>query len=114
MGPRRSLPSWPGWVGEDILRLRSEQALPLWGCAGFYLVHGEFQGDQLGVLFAYVGQGVGAAGFCPGYLSGLQLNVRRGLAFEVAAQIEIRYSYDKVGAGVVVFGDDSARLQFKV
>jgi len=78
------------------------------------LISREFQGDELGVLFADVGQGVGAAGFCPGYLSGLQLNVRRGLAFEVAAQIEIRYSYDKVGAGVVVFGDDSARLQFKV
>jgi hypothetical protein len=84
------------------------------GLGWFLLSSREFQGDELGVLFADVGQGVGAAGFCPGYLSGLQLNVRRGLAFEVAAQIEIRYSYDKVGAGVVVFGDDSASLQFKV
>ena len=80
------------------------------GCGGYW----KFQGDQLGILFAYVGQGVGGAAFCPGYVSGFELNLRRALAFDVAAQIEIGHGYDQMRAGVMVFGDNSAGLQFEV
>ena len=90
-----------GWAGEDTC------PLGLWWLR-------KFQCDQLGVLFPDVGQGVGGAAFCPGYVSGLELNVGRALAFYVAAQIEIGHGYDQVGAGVMVFRDDSAGLQFEV
>ena len=52
--------------------------------------------------------------FCPGYVSGLELNLDWGFAFDVAAQIEIGYGYDQVGAGVMVFGQDAARLQLEL
>ena len=54
------------------------------------------------------------AAFCPGYVSGFELNMRRTLAFDVAAQIEIGHGHNQVRAGVVVFGDNAAGLQFEI
>jgi hypothetical protein len=99
---------------QDILRLRAGWALPLRGLWCLRNSLRKFQGDQLGVLLAHVGDGVSVAAFSPRYVSGFEFHLRRGLAFNVAAQIEISQGYHEVGTVVMVFGYDSAGLQFQV
>jgi len=56
---------------------------------------------------------VSQAAFFPGHVSGLESDLRRGRAFDIAAQVEIGHGYDQVRAGVMVFGQDAARLQLE-
>ena len=65
-------------------------------------------------MLGYVGQGVGGVAIYPDYVSGLDLNLGWGIAFDVAAQIQIGYSHDQVRAGVMVLGEDSTGLQVEL
>src|SRR5579863_9886691 len=64
----------------------------------------ELQGDELGWLVAYVGQGVGVAAGEPLHVAGLE-NARHGaLAYHVAAHLQVGYRDQQVRAGVVMAG----------
>src|ERR1700687_3844408 len=49
----------------------------------------EFERDELGLLLAGVGEGVGIAAGEPLHVSGLEMSRHRALAFDVAADFEI-------------------------
>jgi hypothetical protein len=71
----------------------------------------EFQGDELGWLVAYVGQGVGVAAGEPLHVAGLE-NARHGaLAYDIAAHLQVGYRDQQVRAGVVMAGHGGAGLQ---
>ena len=71
----------------------------------------EFESDELGFLFAGVGQGVGVGAGEPLHVAGLEVSGHGALAFDVAADFEIRDRYYEMRAGVVVAGDGRAGLQ---
>jgi hypothetical protein len=65
-------------------------------------------------LTAYVGDGVGGAGFDPGGFSGFEFDLRWGLAFHVGAQVQVGNGDEDVRSVVMVFGDDAAGIQLEV
>ena len=71
----------------------------------------EFQGDELGWLVAYVGQGVGVAAGEPFYVAGLENAGHGALAYDIAAHLQVGYGDQQVRAGVVVAGHGGAGLQ---
>lgn len=73
----------------------------------------EFQGYEFGWIGADVGDGVGVIAGEPFGVAGFEVAQHGALAFDVAAEIEIRDGDEQVRAGVVVQGDDSGGLEFE-
>ena len=72
----------------------------------------ELQGDELGWLVAYVGQGVGVAAGEPLHVAGLENAWHGALAYDIAAHLQVGYCDQQVRAGMVMAGHGRAGLQF--
>src|SRR5580692_10745454 len=64
----------------------------------------EFQGYELCLLVAYVGQGVDVAAGEPFRVAGFEIAGHGALAYDVAAHLQVGYRYQQVRAGVVMAG----------
>jgi len=71
----------------------------------------EFQGDELGWLVAYIGQGVGVAAGEPLHVAGLENAWHGALAYDIAAHLQVGYRDQQVRARMVMAGHSGARLQ---
>ncbi len=75
---------------------------------------GEFQGYEFCEVLSGVGQCVGVAAGEPFCIAGLEVAGHGALTFDVAAEIEIGDGNEQTRAGVMVFGDRGAGLEFEL
>src|SRR5580692_8502033 len=95
--------------------LKSRTSLD-WTAGGGSLPHHpgssvEFQGDELGWLVAYVGQGVGVAAGEPLHVAGFENAWHGALTYDIAAHLQVGYCDRQVRAGMVMARYGGARLQ---
>src|SRR3979409_293215 len=73
----------------------------------------KLQSHELGELLSYIGDGVGVVAGEPLGVAGLEVSGHGALALDVAADVEVGYGYQQVGAGVVMHGDCGSGLEFE-
>jgi hypothetical protein len=71
----------------------------------------EFQGDELGWMVAYVGQGVGVAAGEPLHVAGFENAWHGALTYDIAAHLQVGYRDQQVRAGMVMARHGGAGLQ---
>ena len=82
--------------------------------ACFDRVSRKFQGDELCILLAGVGHGIGDAALDPAYVPGLELNAGRTFALDVAAQIQIAYRDEQLWSRMMMLGNDAAGVELEL